>query len=86
MLDEHKSILPLSSLMPWTKRRSTLLRNAALALIYWTRSAKQSNIDSMVKMGDYYLGGFGTDLDKERAAMCYQTAAEFQQSAQALGT
>lgn len=84
MLDEHKSILPLSSLMPWTKRRSTLLRNAALALIYWTRSAKQSNIDSMVKMGDYYLGGFGTDLDKERAAMCYQTAAEFQQSAQAL--
>ena len=84
LLDEHKSILPLNSLLPWTKRRPRLLRNAALALIYWTRSAKQSNIDSMVKMGDYYLGGWGTNLDKERAALCYQTAAEFQQSAQAL--
>ncbi|KAI9870130.1 MAG: ERAD-associated protein [Pleopsidium flavum] len=84
LLDEHKSIFPLNSLMPWTKRRSSLLRNAALALIYWTRSAKQSNIDSMVKMGDYYLEGFGTDPDNEKAATCYQTAAEFQQSAQAL--
>lgn len=84
MLDEHKSILSLDSLMPWTKRRPNLLRDATLALIYWTRSAKQSNIDSMVKMGDYYLGGWGTNPDKEKAAMCYQTAAEFQQSAQAL--
>ncbi len=84
LLDEHKSILPLSSLIPWTKRRPKLLRNPALALIYWTRSAKQSNIDSLVKMGDYYLGGWGTKLDKERAATCYQAAAEFQQSAQAL--
>lgn len=84
MLDEHKSILSLDSLLWWTKRRSNLFRNATLALIYWTRSAKQSNIDSMVKMGDYYLGGWGTSPDKERAAMCYQTAAEFQQSAQAL--
>lgn len=84
LLDQHKSILPLNSLMPWKKRRSPLLRNAALALIFWTRSAKQSNIDSMVKMGDYYLGGFGTDADREKAATCYQTAAEFQQSAQAL--
>ena len=84
LLDEYKSILSLDSLIPWKKRRSSLLRNAALALIYWTRSAKQSNIDSMVKMGDYYLGGYGIEGNMEKAATCYQTAAETHQSAQAL--
>ena len=84
LLDEYKSILSLDSLIPWKKRRSSLLRNAALALIYWTRSAKQLNIDSMVKMGDYYLGGYGIEADMEKAATCYQTAAETHQSAQAL--
>ena len=84
LLDEYKSILSLDSLIPWKKRRSSLLRNAVLALIYWTRSAKQSNIDSMVKMGDYYLGGYGIEADIEKAATCYQTAAESHQSAQAL--
>ncbi|KAI4130823.1 MAG: hypothetical protein LQ347_003229 [Umbilicaria vellea] len=84
LLDEHRSILPLDRLVPWKKRRSSLLRNAILALVYWTRSAKQSNIDSMVKMGDYYFGGYGIDADMEKAATCYQAAAEFQQSAQAL--
>ena len=84
MLDEYRSILPLNSLMPWKKPRSSFLRNAVLAMIYWTRSAKQTNIDSMVKMGDYYLGGYGVEKDMERAATCYQTAAETHQSAQAL--
>lgn len=84
MLDEYKSIISLDSLIPWKKRRPPLLRNAVLALIYWTRSAKQSNIDSMVKMGDYYLGGYGVEADMERAATCYQTAADSHQSAQAL--
>lgn len=84
LLDEHKSIISLDSVIPWRKRRSALLRNAILALIYWTRSAKQSNIDSMVKMGDYYLGGYGVESDSEKAATCYQTAAETHQSAQAL--
>ena len=84
LLDEYKSIISLDSLIPWRKRRSSLLRNAVLALVYWTRSAKQSNIDSMVKMGDYYLGGYGVTADMERAATCYQTAAETHQSAQAL--
>ena len=84
LLDEHKSILSLDSLIPWKKQRSSLLRNAALALIYWTRSAKQLNIDSMVKMGDYYLRGYGVEADMEKAATCYQTAAETHQSAQAL--
>ena len=84
LLDDYKSILSLDSLIPWKKPRSSLLRNAALALIYWTRSAKQHNIDSMVKMGDYYLGGYGVQADMEKAATCYQTAAETHQSAQAL--
>ena len=83
ILDEYKSILSLDSIMPWKKRRSYFLRNTVLAMIYWTRSAKQSNIDSMVKMGDYYLGGHGVDKDMEKAATCYQTAAETHQSAQA---
>ena len=84
LLDEYKSILSLDSLIPWKKLRSSLLRNTVLALIYWTRSAKQSNIDSMVKMGDYYLGGYGVEADMEKAATCYQTAAGTHQSAQAL--
>ncbi len=84
ILDEHKSILSPSSLLPWKRPTSSLLRNAVLALIYWTRSAKQLNIDSMVKMGDYYLGGYGVEADMEKAATCYQSAAEMHQSAQAL--
>ncbi|KAI9794004.1 MAG: ERAD-associated protein [Peltula sp. TS41687] len=81
LLDEEKSRLPLHF---FRKRRSPMLRNPRLALIHWTRSAKQSNIDSMVKMGDYYLKGVGTEADNEKAAACYQAAAEYQQSAQAL--
>ena len=84
ILDEHKSILPLDSAIPWKQRRTSLLRDAVLALMYWTRSAKQSNIDSLVKMGDYYLMGNGADADFEKAASCYQTAAETHHSAQAL--
>ena len=83
ILDEHTSTLPLGSLLPWKRKPSSLLRNAFLALMYWTRSAKQHNIDSMVKMGDYYLGGYGVEADMEKAATCYQTA-EMQQSAQAM--
>ncbi|PBP25907.1 ubiquitin-protein ligase sel1 [Diplocarpon rosae] len=64
--------------------RPALLQNGALALIYWTRSAKQSNIDSLVKMGDYYLEGVGTQIDLEKAASCYTAACEYHQSAQAL--
>ncbi|KAK7204942.1 hypothetical protein BZA70DRAFT_166917 [Myxozyma melibiosi] len=55
-----------------------------VALIYWTRASKQTNVDATVKMGDYYLKGIGTQKDNEKAAACYQSAAEFQQSALAL--
>ena len=67
------------------KRPASTLRSAALALVYWTRSAKQANIDSLLKMGDYYLSGFGiTAADPEKASTCYHTAAEAHHSAQAL--
>ena len=84
ILDEYRSIIPLDATMPWRPRRTSLLKNAILALMYWTRSAKQSNIDSLVKMGDYYLAGNGAQADVEKAASCYQTAAETHHSAQAL--
>lgn len=84
LLDPLHSSLPLPS---WLKRpspSSNLLQNSALALIYWTRSAIQSNIDSLVKMGDYYLLGIGADAATDRAAQCYSGASEYLQSAQAL--
>lgn len=84
LLDQEKSKWALPSWLSFTNPRPSLLQNAALALIFWTRSAKQSNIDSMVKMGDYYLNGVGTQADMEKAASCYTAASEFHQSAQAL--
>lgn len=86
LLDPLHSSLPLPN---WLQRSSpssssSLLQNSALALIYWTRSAIQSNIDSLVKMGDYYLLGIGADAATDRAAQCYSGASEYLQSAQAL--
>ncbi|KAI9369744.1 hypothetical protein BJX61DRAFT_536179 [Aspergillus egyptiacus] len=84
LLDEQRSLLPMEKILPGLKKpRSSLLRNAALALIQWTRSAKQANIDSLIKMGDYYLGGIGIERDLEKASTCYHTAAEVHYSAQA---
>jgi SEL1 protein len=92
ILDEQTSCLStaLSSALPSfprpqpTASSRLILHNAALALIYWTRSAKQNNIDSLVKMGDYYLSGQGTTADVDKASTCYHTAAEIHHSAQAL--
>ncbi|KAI0126404.1 hypothetical protein BJ170DRAFT_596006 [Xylariales sp. AK1849] len=84
ILDPSQSRFPLPA---WLKRqapRPKLLQDSALALIYWTRSAIQSNIDSLVKMGDYYLNGVGTEAAIEKAAQCYTGASEHFQSAQAL--
>lgn len=72
------------SLFPFLRRRIEAASDAALALIYWTRSARQSNIDALVKMGDYYLDGVGTLPSSENAALCYQAAAETMSSAQAM--
>ena len=76
--------MSLDGLIPWRLQLSKVLQSTALALIYWTRSARQSNIDSTVKAGDYYLNGYGIEGDFEKAAVCYQTAAEMQQSGQAM--
>ncbi|KIW02275.1 uncharacterized protein PV09_06425 [Verruconis gallopava] len=54
-----------------------------LALLHWSRSAAQRNIDSLLKTGDYYLYGLGTNPSPEHAASCYQAAAETMMSAQA---
>ncbi|KAG0138195.1 hypothetical protein HOY82DRAFT_588760 [Tuber indicum] len=81
LLDQEKSKLDLKSLLNPKPKDP---RNQELALIYWTRSAKQSNTDSLVKMGDYYLSGVGTEQDATKAASCYTAASELQASAQAL--
>ncbi|EYE99038.1 ubiquitin ligase complex subunit HRD3 [Aspergillus ruber CBS 135680] len=89
LLDEQRSLLPVDSVLSYgtnagrPQRSSSLLKNAALAMIYWTRSAKQANIDSLIKMGDYYLTGTGILADAEKASTCYHTAAEAHHSAQA---
>lgn len=47
------------------------------ALVYWTRAARQLNVDAIVKMGDYYFKGIGTEKeDPAKAASCYQAAAD----------
>lgn len=84
ILDPTQSRLPLPTWLKPQTPRSNLLQDSALALIYWTRSAIQNNIDSLVKMGDYYLSGIGTEVAIDKAAQCYQGASEHFQSGQAL--
>ncbi|KAF2417431.1 HCP-like protein, partial [Tothia fuscella] len=83
LLDMTIPRFSLPSLVSTLKIKNPVAATSDLALLYWTRSAKQSNIDSLVKMGDYYLEGHGTKPDREKAAACYQAAAETHQSAQA---
>lgn len=83
LLDSRQSMLQ-TVLSIGEQPKSSLLDNPSLALIYYTRSSRQGNTDSLVKMGDYYLGGIGTDLDVDKAVKCYTGASEYQQSAQAL--
>ncbi|KAI9280236.1 hypothetical protein BC943DRAFT_331053 [Umbelopsis sp. AD052] len=54
------------------------------ALIYWTRAANQNNVEARVKMGDCYYHGIGTSVDYEKAASCYQVAAEMERSSLAM--
>jgi SEL1 protein len=85
LLDQTK---PTWSPLSWFKSvqqgANDAIGDTALALIHWTRSAKQQNIDSLVKMGDYYLSGIGAPASPENAAVCYQAAASTLQSAQAM--
>jgi SEL1 protein len=82
LLDTRQSML--SNILGIQEARSPLMDNPALALIFYTRSSRQGNMDSLVKMGDYYLDGIGTDLDIDKAVKCYTGASEYHQSAQAL--
>ncbi|WPH03450.1 Hypothetical protein R9X50_00633000 [Acrodontium crateriforme] len=79
---------PVTWLSNISTKAKTIGRDATLSLMYWTRSAKQDNVDSLVKMGDYYLSGMGTPMSAENAAVCYQAATEVlpdnMQSAQAM--
>ena len=91
LLDPYKSalVLPRSITKPLSLSgkdvpTSPLLEDPNMALIQWTRSHRQGNVDSLVKMGDYYLYGIGTEKDLSRAVQCYQGAADYTQSAQAL--
>lgn len=90
ILDPLKSSLQLSDNLPLPKRlgvnnnRPELLNNPTLALIYWTRSSRQANVDSQVKMGDYYFYGIGAEHDVNKAVQCYTGASDYSQSAQAL--
>ena len=82
LLDKTRPRYSVSSLLASFRRQATSVGDAALALIYWTRSAKQSDTDSFVKMGDYYLEGLGRPKSAENAAACYQAAAETMQNLQ----
>lgn len=84
ILDPQKSYLTIPQWLYPKTQKPALLQNPALALIYWTRSSRQGNIDATVKMGDYYLGGIGTEADVDKAVQCYTAASEHYQSAQAL--
>lgn len=66
------------------KQEESMLADPGLALIHWTRSSRQSNVDAMVKMGDYYYYGVGAEPDTSKAVQCYQAASDHSQSAQAL--
>jgi SEL1 protein len=84
LLDQAKPRFTMSFLMPFVKKKASLAGDAFLALIYWNRSAEQKNVDSLVKLGDYYLFGLGTKADEEKAAAAYQAAADTMSSAQAM--
>ncbi|KAG8803808.1 ERAD-associated protein [Serendipita sp. 399] len=55
-------------------------RTARDALMYWTRSAAQGDLDAMVKLGDLHYHGIGVDeppaLRQEKAAGYYHAAID----------
>ncbi len=69
-------LYPISSMLLPKPEISEEKKRAALN--YFTRSSKNLNVDSLVVMGDFYFNGIGTEKDYEKAAMCYQTAADLE--------
>ncbi|KAI6116041.1 hypothetical protein F5141DRAFT_1001560 [Pisolithus sp. B1] len=85
VLDQDKSMLRSTRFSPIQVSNDT----ARLALTQWIRSAAQRNVDSLVKVGDYYYHGFGVPDEPEsvrweKAAKFYQSAADTQLSALAM--
>ncbi len=78
LLDRAHSRTRLLELHPSPDERANFTDR--LALVHWTRSAAQANVDAMVKMGDYYFHGIGTGNPGqpayEKAAACYSAAAD----------
>ncbi|KAJ9126930.1 hypothetical protein QFC24_001161 [Naganishia onofrii] len=64
-----------------------IAENASLsALTHWIRSAGQSNVDALVRVGDYYYDRIGLKSNEdpyEKALSAYQSAADTQSSAMA---
>lgn len=71
VLDRDKSLLSR-----FLHRQEEDPRADRLALLQWSRSAAQGNIDSLVKMGDYYSRGLGAPVEYNKAAACYQSALD----------
>jgi SEL1 protein len=84
LLDSQQSSVQLPGWLVRRKPTHGLLHNPSLGLIEWTRSSRQGNVDSLVKVGDYYLKGIGAEQDVDKAVQCYTGASEYHQSAQAL--
>ncbi|GAA5980248.1 hypothetical protein JCM10908_001587 [Rhodotorula pacifica] len=88
ILDQDKKRLRVPLLDASPAKVSPAVRQLdRLALTYWTRSAAQDNVDALVKMGDYYYAGLGTEdgvPQMEKAAGCYQSAATTRFSAMAM--
>ncbi|KAK5945299.1 ERAD-associated protein [Knufia obscura] len=104
LLDQKSSVVslpmvpifsnPLESVP--SSQRTKLLDNPELAQVYYTRSAHQQNIDSLIKAGDYHAAGIGTPTRTlpvksnkttpsiEAMYSCYSMAAEHPNAAQAL--
>ncbi len=78
ILDRDKQLLRVPFLDGSRAERSATDK---IALLQWTRSAAQDNVDALVKLGDYYFRGYGTNASYARAASCYQAAADRQVSA-----
>ncbi|OLL27144.1 Protein sel-1 1 [Neolecta irregularis DAH-3] len=71
LLDQDKHRLSLSFL-----QKPPNGTNEELALIYYSRSSTQGNIDAIVKVGDFYFKGIGTAPDYAKAANCYASASD----------
>ena len=48
-----------------------------MSFVFWSLFANQATVDSMVKVGDYYLSGIGIPADARNAYEQYQHAGNY---------